>query len=185
MPNNTQKHDLRPELLRAAIYGANDGIITTFAVVAGVAGAGLAPAVVLIMGIANMVADGMSMGLGDFLGERAKQSYKQNKGEDFRDEGLWKTSVVTFLAFVAAGSLPLLPFALHFLGLLPVNWLVSHVFYGAVITTIAAEFLVGALRAWATKTIWWRSGIEMAVVGGLAAGVSYLLGAGVEKLING
>ncbi|NCN83117.1 MAG: hypothetical protein GW947_04070 [Candidatus Pacebacteria bacterium] len=42
-----------PKLLKAAVYGANDGIVTTFAVVAGVAGAHLATNVVIILGIAN------------------------------------------------------------------------------------------------------------------------------------
>ena len=44
------------------VYGANDGIITTFAVVAGVAGAALDPRVVVILGVANLLADGFSDG---------------------------------------------------------------------------------------------------------------------------
>jgi hypothetical protein len=49
--------------IREIIYGANDGIITTFAVVAGVAGGGLPLRVVLIVGSAYLFADGMSMGV--------------------------------------------------------------------------------------------------------------------------
>jgi VIT1/CCC1 family predicted Fe2+/Mn2+ transporter len=59
---------INPRFLKAAVYGANDGIITTFAVVAGVAGAGLSVKIVLILGIANLIADGCSMGFGDYLG---------------------------------------------------------------------------------------------------------------------
>ncbi|MCL7417970.1 MAG: VIT1/CCC1 transporter family protein, partial [Halalkalicoccus sp.] len=44
------------------IYGANNGIVTTFAVVAGVAGAALEPAIVLILGVTNLPADGFSRG---------------------------------------------------------------------------------------------------------------------------
>jgi hypothetical protein len=47
--------------VRELIYGANDGIITTFAVVAGVAGGGLSLRAVLIVGAANLFADGLSM----------------------------------------------------------------------------------------------------------------------------
>ncbi len=47
------------------VYGANDGIITTFAVVFGVVGAGLSERVILILGFANLLADGFSMGAGD------------------------------------------------------------------------------------------------------------------------
>ncbi len=65
------------KFLKAAVFGANDGIITTFAVVAGVAGAGLSPAIVLILGFANLIADGISMGIGDYLGERSENRFKQ------------------------------------------------------------------------------------------------------------
>jgi len=69
------------KLLKAAVYGANDGIITTFAVVAGVAGAGLSPSIVLILGFANLIADGISMGIGDYLGERSENRFKQYQYE--------------------------------------------------------------------------------------------------------
>ena len=44
------------------IYGANDGIITRLAVVSGGVGGNLSPKVVLILGFANLLADGVSMG---------------------------------------------------------------------------------------------------------------------------
>ena len=49
--------ELARHYLRDMIYGASDGIITTFAVVSGVAGAGLANSVVIILGLANLLAD--------------------------------------------------------------------------------------------------------------------------------
>jgi len=57
------------------VFGGLDGIITTFAVVAAVAGADLPQKTVLMMGIANLVSDGISMGLGDFLSEKSERSY--------------------------------------------------------------------------------------------------------------
>jgi VIT1/CCC1 family predicted Fe2+/Mn2+ transporter len=54
------------------VFGAMDGTVTTFAIVAGVQGAGLSPAVVVVLGLANLLADGFSMGLGNFLGARAE-----------------------------------------------------------------------------------------------------------------
>lgn len=53
------------------VFGAIDGTITTFAVIAGAAGAQLSAGIVVILGIANLVADGFSMGVGNFLGGRA------------------------------------------------------------------------------------------------------------------
>lgn len=59
------------------VYGANDGLVTTFAAVAGVEGGALAPATVLIVGIANLVADGMSMGVGNYLSIRAREHARE------------------------------------------------------------------------------------------------------------
>ncbi|NNE97909.1 MAG: hypothetical protein HKN25_02685 [Pyrinomonadaceae bacterium] len=64
--------------LRDWIYGGIDGTITTFAVVSGVAGAGLSPAIVLILGFANLVADGFSMAASNFLGTRAEHDDYEN-----------------------------------------------------------------------------------------------------------
>ena len=62
----------RPSHLRDFIYGGIDGAVTTFAVVAGVEGADLAASVVIILGFANLVADGFSMAVSNFLATRAE-----------------------------------------------------------------------------------------------------------------
>lgn len=59
--------------LRDAVYGATDGIVTTFAVVAGARGAGLPAGVALVLGTANLLGDGFSMAAGNFLGARAER----------------------------------------------------------------------------------------------------------------
>jgi VIT1/CCC1 family predicted Fe2+/Mn2+ transporter len=62
--------------LRDFVYGAIDGTVTTFAVVSGVAGAGLSPGVVLILGAANLAGDGFSMAAGNFLATRAERQQR-------------------------------------------------------------------------------------------------------------
>jgi VIT1/CCC1 family predicted Fe2+/Mn2+ transporter len=59
------------------IYGAIDGIVTTFAVVAGVAGAGLEDRIVIILGAANLLADGFSMSVSNLLGARAEAQQRE------------------------------------------------------------------------------------------------------------
>jgi VIT1/CCC1 family predicted Fe2+/Mn2+ transporter len=66
-----------PSYLSDFIYGGIDGAVTTFAVVAGVAGAGLEEAVVIILGGANLIADGFSMGVSNFLGTRAERHQQE------------------------------------------------------------------------------------------------------------
>ncbi len=66
------------EYLKEIVYGGNDGIVTTFAIVAGFAGASIEGAAqlgaiaVLVFGLANLFADAVSMGLGEFLSARSK-----------------------------------------------------------------------------------------------------------------
>lgn len=58
--------------IRDTVYGGIDGAVTTFAIVAGVEGAGLSPAVIITLGIANVLADGFSMAAGNYSGTKAE-----------------------------------------------------------------------------------------------------------------
>lgn len=74
-----------PSYLHDFIYGAIDGTVTTFAVVAAVAGAGLDASVVIILGGANLIADGFSMAVSNFLGSRAEgQRQERDRHEEER-----------------------------------------------------------------------------------------------------
>ncbi|HKZ83685.1 MAG TPA: VIT1/CCC1 transporter family protein [Anaerolineae bacterium] len=114
------------QYLGEMVYGGLDGIITTFAVVSGVAGAELGTHVILILGLANLLADGFSMGTGAFL------------------------SSVSF------------PIALALSGL--------------------ALFGLGAAKVLVTQRSALRSGVEMLLVGGLAASVAYAVGAALKGI---
>ena len=57
------------------VYGSTDGAVTTFAVVAGVVGASLSPSIVLILGFANLLADGFSMAIGNYLAAKSRREY--------------------------------------------------------------------------------------------------------------
>lgn len=175
-----------PRLLKSAVLGANDGIVTTFAVVAGVVGAKLSPNVVVILGIANMIADGVAMGLGDFLGERSERmmrfrdlSESAHKQSHLRS-GVWRTGLTTFIAFVLAGSLPLLPYLTQAVGA-PI--LIQNRFGMSIIFTALALFSVGIIKTRFTDSKWWKGGLEMLSVGAIAATIAYVLGAVVERFV--
>ncbi|USZ67217.1 VIT1/CCC1 transporter family protein [Halorussus salilacus] len=158
------------EYVAEVIYGANDGIITTFAVVSGVAGAALQPSIVLILGIANLLADGFSMGMSNYLSRRSEIAYRtsvENTGPE-TDEGKSPTSTaaVTFVAFVVAGWAPLFPYIFVLEPLFPVSLAVTGV----------AFFAVGASRSIVTDRRWYVNGGEMFAVGMLAAAVAYAVG---------
>lgn len=173
---------VRPGFLKPAVFGANDGIITTFAVVAGVAGAGLDSRIILILGVANLLADGFSMGVGDYLGERAEADLtKKNNGNGLhRFYPLWITGVITFVAFVVAGSLPLLPYAVHLLGL-PLE--TRHQLFASIIATGTAMFLVGSIRTLVSGGYWLRNGVQTMGIGAIAATVAYITGAAIDRFV--
>jgi len=68
------------------VYGGLDGIVTTFAVVSGVAGANLGTGVILILGLANLLADGFSMATGAYLSSKSEQEYYGKE----RERELWE-----------------------------------------------------------------------------------------------
>src|SRR5688500_13606276 len=59
--------------LPEVVYGSMDGVVTTFAVVAGSAGADLSINIVLILGLSNLFADGLSMSIGSYLSKKSEQ----------------------------------------------------------------------------------------------------------------
>lgn len=193
MQKNSLKFD--PSLLKAAVYGANDGIITTFAVMAGVVGANLSPTIVIILGLANLFADGISMGLGDYLGERSERSLRAQNGHAAHycklykgggmacDDGhvgpIWATGLVTFISFIVAGFAPIVPFVLA---------AIFHFSYNqfalSLLTTAITLFLVGSSRTYFMGGKIYKNGLEMLAVGMLAAGVAFFLGMMTKGLIG-
>lgn len=61
------------------VYGAIDGAVTTFAIVTGVVGASLAPSIIIILGFANLLADGFSMAIGNYLAVKTQNEFIQRK----------------------------------------------------------------------------------------------------------
>lgn len=159
--------------LKDLVYGANDGIITTFAVVSGVAGAQLEARIVLILGFANLLADGFSMGASNLLSIRSDEAVRHASGLAVLEPFPGRHSLATFAAFVLAGCVPLLSYVVT---------VTDDPFATAVFLTLAALFFVGAARSLVTGLSWFKSGLEMLLIGSVAAGVAYGVGSFVEGL---
>ena len=72
------------EYIAEFVYGGIDGVITTFAVVAGSAGAELAVPIVLILGFANLIADGFAMSVGSYFSAKSEnESYDKHKAVEY------------------------------------------------------------------------------------------------------
>jgi VIT1/CCC1 family predicted Fe2+/Mn2+ transporter len=133
--------------------------------VSGVIGADLSRSIILILGFANLFANGISMGASNYLARRSDAELEEPVS---REEALRHGSA-TVLAFVVAGVVPLLAYLLP----LPPDGR----FAAAIALTAAALFLVGAARSLVTGLSAFRSGLEMLLVGSLAALAAYLIGA--------
>lgn len=155
--------------IRDLVYGANDGIITTFAVVAGVTGGSLSHSAVLIVGAANLAADGLSMGVGNYLSIRAQESARVVEHLPPEERHPWRHGAATFAAFVLAGAVPLAPFFVSDGTLDRFAW--------SIVLTLGALFGVGAARATVTADPWWKAGSEMLLLGILVAAAAYGAGA--------
>jgi VIT1/CCC1 family predicted Fe2+/Mn2+ transporter len=162
--------------IRDVIYGANDGIITTFAVVAGVTGGALSTHAVLIVGVANLFADGLSMGVGNYLSIRSHESALAAVGRPEEESSPIRHGLATLLAFVAAGAVPLLPYGFRATA--------ADRFALSVLLTFAALFVVGASRAAVTTERWWSAGLEMLLLGIAVAAAAYGSGAIVASIIG-
>ena len=162
--------------VRELIYGANDGIITTFAVVAGVAGGGLSLRVVLIIGAANLLADGLSMAAGNYLAIRSHESVLETQNLPEEEAFPLRHAGATFLAFVIAGIVPLAPYMVPSL---PIDR-----FGSSIALTLLAMFGVGASRALIANVRWWKAGFEMLGLGAVVAALAYASGAMVAAIVE-
>jgi VIT1/CCC1 family predicted Fe2+/Mn2+ transporter len=151
------------------IYGANDGVVTTLAVVSGVVGASLSSTVILVLGFANLLADGFSMGASNVLARRSVMPLPPMLNSA-------RHGAATFIGFVLAGFVPLLAY------LVPVG---DNVRYEvAVLVALATLFAVGASRSFFTERGAFRAGLEMLLIGAVAAGLAYLIGMIAGRIVG-
>lgn len=84
-PMITKIKELFNDYIGEFVYGGIDGSVTTFAVVAGAAGAGLSSAIVLILGFANLIADGFAMSVGSYLSTKSeKERYEKQRQRELK-----------------------------------------------------------------------------------------------------
>lgn len=214
------------------VLGAVDGTVTTFAIVAGVAGAGLSSGVAVVLGVANVAADGFSMASSSFLKARADRKIVERfrrmeemhidevpegerdeirqifAGKGFDGELLeevvrvitddrkrwvdtmlteeWglqldapaplTSAATTFVAFILAGFVPLLP-------LFAAVWLhAAHLFPASAALTAATFLLIGYIRGKVAHENALLSAIETLIIGGIAAAIAYFTGTWLQEI---
>lgn len=167
--------------LREIVYGGTDGIVTTFAIAAGFTGASIsnsheiAYGAVIIFGLANLFADATSMGVGNFLSNRAAKAAEKANGENnnksTKEPKAIFTALATFLSFVAFGAIPLIPYFLN-----TSTEDINTSFMSSIIATLFALILLGIVRWKATNDKMLQAIAEIVILGGISAVVAFLVG---------
>jgi len=215
------------------VLGAVDGTVTTFAIVAGTAGAGLSGGIALLLGIANVLADGLSMAASNYLKTKAEHenlarfrriesmhidkmptAEKQEIREIYAQKGFdgeilnqivdvissdrtrwidtmlteeWglqlsppnsiKAAGVTFVAFVLAGVVPLLPLFFYLEGSSQEAFLISSAM--TAITFFGIGYARGVISQEKTPVV---LALETLLIGGAAALTAFLVGGWLDHL---
>jgi vacuolar iron transporter family protein len=169
------------DYLSEFVYGGIDGAVTTFAVVAGATGARFDVKVLLVLGFANLIADGFSMGVGSYLSTKSEQELMVKKGESIADEpSPVINGATTYVSFILVGLVPLLAYTfdvLFDLGL-------SNIFGIATILTALAFIGIGLLKSRVAQSHVPRAIAETLILGAIAAGAAYVLGDVLERVIT-
>ena len=163
-------------LLREFIFGLNDGLVSTLSLLAGLSGALISNNIIILGGLAEIVAGSISMGLGAYISTKSEEEYykskiaKEKKSiEDipsieikelkdlYRKKGFNKKEInlIVNKIFFFQASFPLL--------------------MGTVFALIVL-FIIGILKSRSTGRNWFVSGLELAVICLIAASLSYLAG---------
>ena len=157
------------------VYGSIDGTVTTFAIISGVAGAGLDSTIVIILGFSNVLADGFSMASSNYLSEQAHQ----DQSATAEHHNPIKTAFATFFSFVTIGSIPVI----SYITVTAIPGLQPHAFWIAAGCTGLTFVGIGATRGVITEKNPARTALETLAVGTIAAGVAYGVGALLEKVL--
>jgi vacuolar iron transporter family protein len=220
------------KMLRDVIFGLNDGLVTSIGFVSGVTGAVFQSKVVILTGIAQIVAGGVAMFIGAYLSNKSQEEFfykeiarekreikeipdveKQEirdiygemgfKAEEVEmivnritsDEKLWvrfmmreelgileedmqnpvKAGTIMGLTFLIGGIFPLLP---YFIIENPIMALKISILLSALVF-----FSIGIGKSTLTKIHWFKSGMQVTILGGLAALVGFLIGKGISHII--
>jgi VIT1/CCC1 family predicted Fe2+/Mn2+ transporter len=169
------------EYLSQFVYGGIDGTVTTFAVVAGATGAQLSAGVVIILGFANLIADGFSMGVGSYLSSKSEIDLKRKKGEI--DDGKTSPAIngfATYFSFILVGFVPLLIYTVDYV----FSWGLENLFLISCILTAFSFGGIGLLKSNVAHTSKVRAVAETLALGLIAAVIAYFIGDVLEQVIT-
>jgi len=226
LPDPSDPHETRAStLLRPIVFGANDGLVSNLALVMGVAGANAAPGVILLAGIAGLLAGAFSMGVGEYISVQSQRELLEYQlafqrhqiretpdrersilADIYRERGFteteathfvnrvfanpdhatrlmifeevgldersigspWSAGFSSFLAFTSGALVPLIPYLLGS---------GAAAFAASLLASLTALFVLGLTISGLTRRNPLRTALRQLLLGGIAAAVTYAVGA--------
>jgi len=158
--------------IKSLVYGGVDGIVTTYALITGIIGAGLPTTIILIIGLAHIIAEGLSMAAGDYLSTKSEQPKQTKKAI--------KNAITTKISFVTFGGIPLITYltATYILPFQKLNLLL------ATITTILSLTILGIIKAKINKENPIKNTTELIIIGTIAALAAFIIGHTISTIIG-
>lgn len=157
---------------RASILGGVDGIITSFAISAGASAGGLGSRVVLVIGVSSVLADGLSMGISEYLSSSGLRAERKSRNEIIQNES---SPVVLglscFVSFVLCGALPIATYLLTQENLL-----------SCAMFSVVGLMLLGSVRTFFSREPLLLGLVQTSLLGSAAGGVAYGVGYALHDL---
>ena len=165
--------------LKEFVYGGIDGSVTTFAIVAGATGANMNSAIVIVLGFANLIADGFSMSVGNYLSTKSELASDHQFQPINNRKSPTQTAIATFCSFLIMGLIPLLGYVVSYLTPIKSDYLFA---ISCFLTSLAFLF-IGFLRGFLTGTSSLKSIAETLFLGIIAAILAYFVGSTLQNIL--
>ena len=154
--------------LRAAVLGANDGIVSTAAVIVGVAGATANQTTIAMSGLAAVVGGAVSMALGEYVSVSSQRDSERSMGfAEHQQVNPWSAGIASFLSFILGAVLPFVTAILA-----PESVRIVSIFA----VTLVALALTGALSAKLGDSPVLRPVLRIVVGGTLGLAMTFAVG---------
>ncbi len=151
--------------VRNFIFGAEDSLVSTVGLLAGVASAGIPRKDIIISGVVLIFVEAFSMAVGSFLSERTTEESLIDSQEKIGHSLI--ASVIMFGSYFISGLIPLFPY------LLQSN---TDAFWQSIIASLIALFILGFLSAKILKTKILKNSLRMLLIGGAAIALGVIVG---------
>ena len=146
-------------VLRPSILGGVDGVITSFAIVAGAHSGGFGTNVVFLLGLSSVAADGLSMGVSEYLSTVSSNGQRRAVGQ----------GVSCFLSFVCNGVVPIVLYLA-----------VSGKVLSVAMFSLVQLMVLGSLRSYVSRENILVGLLQTSVLGGFAGAVAYGVGRAIH-----